>query len=124
MVSGESLFIPGSLQSLSAKTNSTLILGVEVGKAFRDSGNQQKFVGLTGTYGRDKQLGIQGTRTPFPVPDPLPVGWRTWQADHIVDLGFFVTIAKQSVPKDINKDDWQKITDAIIGDEDASPSST
>lgn len=100
-----------------------LILGVEIGQAFRASGNDQKFAGLTGIPGRNNQLGIEGTRTPFPVPDPLPDGWRTWQADHIVDLGLFVTIAKQSVPDGINKDDWQKITDAIVGDEDASPSS-
>lgn len=104
-------------------TNSTLILGVDIGKAFRDNKSEQKFVGLTGNYGKSNQLGIEGTKTPFPVPDPLPDGFRSWQADHIVDLGYFVTIAKQSVPDGIKEDDWQKATDAIIGDEDASPSS-
>jgi len=33
-----------------------------------------------------------------------------------------VNIAKQSAPSFIDKDDWQTITDPIIGDEDVSPS--
>jgi len=43
-----------SLHSLSAKTNLTLILRVEIGQGFRASSSQQKFVGLTGT--REKTI--------------------------------------------------------------------
>jgi len=121
-LSGESLFVPLSLQLLSAKTDPTLILGVEVGNASRDSSSRE-FVVLTGDFGRNDQLGIQERSTSFPVPDPLPDGWRTWQTYHIVDLGFFAQIAKKNVLDGINKDDWQKMKDATIGDKDTSPSS-
>lgn len=102
-------------------TKSNPIPRVEIGTAFRSDTQHQKFVGLTGTPGRDIQLGIEGTRTPLVALDPLPVGWQQWQADHILDLGMLTYIAKQNAPSGIIEDDWQKITDAIIGNEDASP---
>ncbi|KAK4694119.1 hypothetical protein P7C71_g3414, partial [Lecanoromycetidae sp. Uapishka_2] len=92
--------------------------GVAVGKAFRDATSGQKYVGLTGTYGKTQQLGIEGTKTPFVEPNPKPDGYQTWQADHILDLGLLVNIATQNTPNGINEDSWQKITDAVIGDED------
>ena len=96
-----------------------LDLAFAFGNMFRDS-TSHKFVGLTGVYGRDKQLGIEGTRTQFRIPDPLPSSWRPWQADYIVGSGFFFAIAKQSMPEGMIKEDWSKITDAIVGKRDVS----
>lgn len=103
------------------KLTSTLILGTEVRKGFLDSGNQ-KFIGLTGTLGKDNQLGMSEATNEFVKPSPRPNDWRKWQADHVQDLGLYATIARQGAPAGIAAKDWQTIQDAILGEDDACPS--
>lgn len=54
----------------------------------------------------------------IPAPAPKPAGWKSWQADHVLDLGIFTTIAAQELPDGIDADTWQTVKDAILGEED------
>lgn len=103
------------------RLTSTLILGTEVREGFLNSDNK-KFIGLTGTFGKDKQLGMLETTEEFVVPIPRPRGYKPWQADHVQDLGLYTAIASQDAPVNIAAKDWQTIKDAILGEEDACPS--
>lgn len=54
----------------------------------------------------------------IPAPAPKPAGWKSWQADHVLDLGIFTTIAAQELPDGIDEDTWQTVKDAILGEDD------
>lgn len=86
-----------------------------------NSGNK-KFIGLTGTLGKDNQLGVSEATKEFLEPSPRPNDSKKWQADHVQDLGLYTTIARRGGPADIGPKDWQTIQDAILGEADACPS--
>ncbi|KAL9104471.1 MAG: hypothetical protein Q9163_000564 [Psora crenata] len=94
----------------------------ESDKVFKDP-DSHKSIGLKGNFGKEKQLGMIETTVEFEFPKPKPKGYRQWQADHVQDLGFYTTIAKQDVPDGIDATDWQIIKDAILGEQDACPPS-
>lgn len=93
--------------------------GVEVRKGFEDS-DEKRYIGLKGPLGKDKQIGMLETTTPFIVPKPKPKNYRAWQADHVQDLAFYATIALQKVPEGIDFNDWATVHAAICGEVDVS----
>lgn len=61
------------------------------------------------------------TTTEFVVPKPKPKNFKSWQADHVQDLGIYVAIARQKAPAGIVAKDWQTVQDAILGEDDVRP---
>lgn len=98
----------------------TLILttGAEVRAGFVASSNQ-KYLGTTPEtkLNRDSQISMIEDTSPTPAPNPKPRGWKSWQADHVLDLGIFTTLAAQERPDGIVEDTWQTVKDAILGEE-------
>jgi len=95
-------------------------LGKDVRQGFLDD-NNKKFIGTTGDLKKDNQIGMLEATEEFVVPKPKPKGYKSWQADHVNDLGIYVTIASEAAPDGIDKNDWVTIQDAILGEQDASP---
>lgn len=93
--------------------------GDEVRAAFVASSNQN-YLGTTPlkSLNRDSQISMIEATDPIPVPVPKPQGYKSWQADHVLDLGIFTTIAAQELPDGIDEDTWQTVKDAILGEDD------
>ena len=58
------------------------------------------------------------SNTPLADPKPKPKGYRSWQADHVQDLGYFTCIASKENPEGVSETAWRTIQDAILGEED------
>lgn len=97
-----------------------------IGQAVRDAYNapgnmaNRRFIGTTGPLGKTNQLGLLETPNEFIKP-PRAKNYKNWQADHVLDLGFWTTIAKKDTPAGIQDDTWVTVQDAILGEKEVCP---
>ena len=90
---------------------------MEVRQAFLASGNQ-RYIGTSGKLNKGKQISVFEASEAFLVPNPKPQNYRSWQADHVNDLGFYTTIAFPKNPDGIDESTWTTVQDAILGETD------
>ncbi len=89
------------------------------GKDYREAFEadaERKWIILSGTLGKDNQIGIKEIDNAPPVPKPKPRNYKSWQADHVNDLGIYTTIANSEKPDRIDQDTWDTMKNAILGD--------
>ena len=96
-----------------------LTTGTEVRTGFLASKNQ-KHLGTTPEtkLNKNSQISMIEDSSPIPPPSPKPKGYKSWQADHVLDLGILTTIAAQELPDGIQAGTWETVKDAILGEED------
>ncbi|KAL9609171.1 MAG: hypothetical protein Q9167_006048 [Letrouitia subvulpina] len=86
-------------------------------QAFEDS-DEKNWIGIKETKGdKNTQISMIEDTKAFEVPKPKPRNYKSWQADHVLDLGFFTTIAQTDKPDDLEDGTWETIQDAILGED-------
>ena len=67
---------------------------------------------------RTTRIEFYRSKTPLAEPKRRPKGYKSWQADHVQDLGYFTCIARKEQPQGVSETAWRTIQEAILGEED------
>ena len=99
-----------------------LTMQSDIGKGVREgflAFDMRKFVGIKGEFKKDQPVTTFETSEELPPKkNPKPgEELKKWEADHVHDLGYHTTIAKEDKPEnsDISEKAWSAIQDAVFG---------